>query len=78
MQVFDDEKVSKSVAKFGIESQYIKACKYIENQNYKAVQLKLRKPKSAGIYQFRITKKYRAMAFKDDNFLVVYKISDHQ
>ena len=78
MQVFDNEKVKKLVQKYGLKEQYLKACQYIESGNYKLVDLKLRKPKSEGIYQFRISRKYRAMAFKDGGNLVVYKISDHQ
>jgi len=78
MQVFDNDKVSKLIDKYAIRKQYVKACQYIQNGNYKAVNLKLRKPKNAGIYQFRITQKYRAMAFKDGKSLIVYKISDHQ
>ena len=78
MQVFDNDKVKKLVQKYSLQEQYLKACQYIEKGNYKLVDLKLRKPKSEGIYQFRISRKYRAMAFKDGKNLIVYKISDHQ
>lgn len=78
MKVFDNDNVIKSIHKYGLEKQYLKACSHIEAQNYKAVFLKLREPKSLEIYQFRITKKYRAFAFKEENSLYVYQISDHQ
>ncbi len=78
MQVFDNDKITKVVERYGLRLQYLKACQYIENGDYKSADLKLRKPKKAGIYQFRITQKYRAMAFKDGKSLIVYKISDHQ
>lgn len=78
MKVFDDAGVQKTIKKYKVEKQYKKACGYIERGNYKVVDLKLRKPKHLGIYQFRITQKYRAFAFKDEDCLVVYKISGHQ
>jgi len=56
MTVYNSEKVVRLIDKYKLRKQYIKACQYIESGNYKAVDLKLRKPKKAGIYQFRITK----------------------
>lgn len=78
MRVYENENTAKAIEKYGLRNQYAKACGYIESGNYKAVFLKLRKPKALGVYQFRITKKYRAFAFKEDDSLFVYKISDHQ
>ena len=78
MKVFDNDNVSKAIMKLGLTKQYVKACEYIEMGNYKAVFLKPRKPKVLGVFQFRITKKYRALAFKENDSLFVYKISDHQ
>ena len=46
MQVFDGAKIKKMIDKYGISSQYLKACQNIENGYYKTVDLKLRKPKN--------------------------------
>jgi hypothetical protein len=78
VKVFDTEHVQKSIVKYNIRKQYLKACRYIESGNFKNVYLKLREPKHLRIYQFRISKKYRAIAFEKDGDLFVYKISDHQ
>jgi len=43
-----------------------------------SVHKKQLKPKKKGIWQFRITKKYRALAFKQNGNLYVFAISDHQ
>ena len=78
MKVFDNPSVIRQVKKYNVKKQYRKSCFYIEKGFYGLVDLKLRKPKHLGIYQFRITRKYRAFAIKEDNNLVVFKISDHQ
>lgn len=64
-----------------ILKQYKKAKDSIISGDLSRVDFKIRQPKESGIYQFRITKKYRAFAVfhkERKNFLVVYKISDHQ
>lgn len=61
-----------------ILSQYLKACSYIELGFYDTVKLKLLHPKEYGIYQFRITGKFRGLAIKEDENLIVFEISDHQ
>lgn len=78
MKVFDNDDVLKSISKYNLSKQYNKACNYIEIGNYKAVLLKLREPKSAQVYQFRINRKFRAFAIRELDSLYVYKISDHQ
>ena len=61
-----------------ILAQYKKAKEQIKNQQYKIALLKKREPKKDGIYQFRITRKYRAFAIRKENRLIVFSISDHQ
>ncbi len=78
MQVFDNEQARKELQKYNLQKQFLKACNYIREDQQHKVQLKLRKPKNLGIYQFRITKKYRALAIKENNSLYVFEISDHQ
>ncbi|MDA9303589.1 hypothetical protein N9Q03_00455 [Flavobacteriaceae bacterium] len=78
MLVFDNENARKDLKKFQLTKQYKKACDYIRDEQYYKVQLKIRKPKSKGVYQFRISKKYRAFAIKKEQTLFVFEISDHQ
>ena len=58
--------------------QYLQAKHNILNNNYKAVDLRKRKPKTDNIWYFKINKKYRALAEKVDDTLYVFTISDHQ
>ena len=55
-----------------------KAKEYLEKDQLRIVGFKIRQPKSAGIYYFRITKKYRAIGHFIDDIFVVASISDHQ
>lgn len=60
-------------------TQYKKVKKYLEKNEYKKILLKKRKPKILGIYQFRITKKYRGLGyFYDNETFIVTEINDHQ
>lgn len=43
-----------------IVKPYLKAKKYLEADQYEIVDFKIRKPKSEEVYQFRITRKFRA------------------
>lgn len=79
MKVFEaSEKIILYLKSRQILPAYKKAKDYINAGNYQEVNLKKREPKSSNIYQFRITKKYRAFAIKEGDRLVVFKISDHQ
>lgn len=78
MEVFDNDDARKDVEKYNLKKQYKKTCDFIKDGQYQKVQLKLRKPKTLGIYQFRITKKYRAFAIKKNNSLYIFEISNHQ
>lgn len=55
-----------------------KAVQKIKQGNNAGVDLKKRSPHSKDIWQFRITKKYRAYAEKIGDTLTVYEIDDHQ
>ena len=78
MQVQDNSEVRKSIIKYNLSKQYKKACRYISAEQFYKVQLKIRQPKNKGIYQFRISRKYRAFAFKEGDTLYIFEISDHQ
>lgn len=78
MIVRERKDVIAYIEKRQIGKQYLKAKKSLEGNQFKQVDFKVRKPKSLGIYQFRITKKYRAFGHYIDNIFVVASISDHQ
>ncbi|MGB1000343.1 MAG: hypothetical protein ACPGVE_08425, partial [Flavobacteriales bacterium] len=57
---------------------YLKAKRKIENNDFKSVRLKKRQPYSENIIYFRLDRKYRAFATRENDALYVFKISDHQ
>ena len=73
-----DLAILEYLQKHNLMNPYRKAKQKLEKGLQNSVQIKKRNPKHLGIYQFRITKKYRAFAIKQHNNLVVFKISDHQ
>ncbi|QMU63182.1 MAG: hypothetical protein GKR88_02095 [Flavobacteriaceae bacterium] len=78
MNVIEKKGVIASLKKRNLVAQYLKAKDNILAGNYTVVDLKKRKPKSANVWYFRITRKYRALAEKKENTLYVFYISDHQ
>jgi hypothetical protein len=60
-----------------LTAQYRKSKQFLLSWAYKNIDLKLREPKEAGIWYFRINKQYRAHCTYRDNALRVYKIDDH-
>ncbi len=78
MIVRERKNVITYIEKRQIGKQYFKAKKNLENNQYQQVDFKLRKPNSLGIYQFRVSKKYRAFGHYVDDIFVVASISDHQ
>ena len=57
--------------------QYLKAKKFIISWNLQNVDLKLREPKSDGVWYFRINKQYRAHARYEDGILWIFYIDNH-
>lgn len=78
MKVRERQRAVDYLIKRQLEKPYLKAKEYLKNDQLKIVDFKLRKPKSEGIYYFRITKKYRAIGHFIDDIFVVAEISDHQ
>jgi len=78
---FDDIQIAQSVIlqvkKYQLEKQFKKALNYIKDWKFKAVNFKLRKPKSDWIRYFRINKQYRAWWKIVNNTLFVFDIDDH-
>lgn len=79
MHVYElDDSVLKYLTKRNILTQYKKAKELLKKNEHSSVQFKKRNPKSAGIYYFRITQKYRALGVFDGEDFIVTEISDHQ
>lgn len=78
MIVKERKKVIDYIRKRQIGSQYLKAKKHLESGRYDVVDFKIRKPRSARIYQFRITQKYRAFGHFVEDVFIIANISDHQ
>lgn len=79
MQVREiDQSILDYLVKRQLLKPYQKAKQNIIQGKYQLVDLKKRKPKSAGVLQFKINKKYRAYARMHENELLVFAISDHQ
>ena len=78
MIVYETEEVIKYLKKRQIQKPYLQARKYFELGHTRSIDLKALQPKKQKLFQFRITKKYRAIGYyKAEGFLVI-KISDHQ
>ncbi len=78
MKIREGKGVVKYLQRRNILKQYKIAKKHFEKNHFKIIDDKLRKPKINGIYQFKITGKYRAFYVLREEGAVVYKISDHQ
>ena len=78
MDVFEEKNILPFLQKRNLLSRYSKCKNFLREDLLKVVDFKIRKPKSQGIYSFRINKKFRAFGiFRDGNFYV-FEISDHQ
>lgn len=78
MEIREGKGVIEYLEKRNILKQYQEAKKQFILGNFKVIDAKPRKPKSLGVFQFRITKKFRAFYIIRKEGAVVYKISDHQ
>ena len=78
MKVLQEKHIINYCHKRQIFKRYQKACRYINLGYYELVDLKLLNPKNKGIYQFRITGKFRALAVRKDTTLYVFELNDHQ
>ena len=79
MNVFEEEGVVEYLKARNITQPYLKAKRYLEMGYFGQVDLRKRKPKTEGIFYFRITKKYRALGyFANKVTFIVVEISDHQ
>ena len=79
MKVYERDGIVKQLEKRDLLRQYLKAVHLLEAGYAKNVHLKVRNPKSDGIFQFRINKQFRAYCyFENPEKLIVVKINNHQ
>lgn len=78
MKVYEEDEVIDYIKNRNLEKPYLKAKRYLEQGFYQTVDLRKRKPKSANILYFKITKKYRAIGYEENGAFIVTEISDHQ
>lgn len=76
--ILEEKRVAKYLESRGLMKQYKKAKEYLLSENFQIVNFKLRKPKEAGIYSFRINKQFRALSILKNNTLRVFAIDNHQ
>ncbi|MDP3988837.1 MAG: hypothetical protein Q8P93_01230 [bacterium] len=77
-RIIELDNVVAYLKKHNLTKQYVRATSYLLVGNIEATNFKKRKPKQDGMWQFRITKKYRAYCYRDVDTLVVFEINDHQ
>ena len=78
MKVLEEEGIIDYIRKRNLVKPYLKAKKYLEMGFYEIVDLRKRKPKSANVFYFKITKKYRAIGYIEDSIFIITEIYDHQ
>ena len=61
----------------GLTKQFLKQEDLIYQGQFYEVNFKLRQPKKAGIYAFRINKQFRALAEIKNNNLYIFRIDNH-
>jgi len=75
--------IAEYIKSRNLENQYKKSKSFLSDWFLSIVDFKIRQPKKYEVYQFRISKKYRAFwIFRETNtfgkIFIVTEISDHQ
>ena len=76
--VIERDDVIAYLKKRNLFLKYKKSKDLLLGGNFDLVALKKRKPKSAGIWSFRVDKQFRALSYIDGNTMVVFDIDNHQ
>lgn len=76
--VLVESQVDQYIRKHQLLSQFRKSVQKLKSGQHAGLDFKKRIPKSANIWQFRITQKYRAWCKKKKGVVIIYKIDDHQ
>ncbi|PID84466.1 hypothetical protein CSB09_00905 [Candidatus Gracilibacteria bacterium] len=77
-EIIESEGVVRFLKRKQMIKSYLKAKYFLEKGFLQNVDFKIRQPKQAGIYYFRINKQYRALGKVENGILKVFEISDHQ
>jgi hypothetical protein len=77
-QIIERKDVFEYLQKRNLLNQYIKAKKFLLLSQFYLVDFKKRQPKTDMVWYFRINKQFRALAYFDDDVLVVFEIDNHQ
>jgi len=77
-EVWETREVETYLSDRGLLKQYKKAKQYILLGLFDTATLRKRQPKSAGVWYFRINKKFRALSYLDGDILKVFHIDNHQ
>ena len=77
-RVFISSKAHEQAKAHHIFPQLTKAVAKLKKGQNRGLDFKKRKPKSENIWSFRISKKYRAWAHREQGVLYVFAIDDHQ
>ncbi len=78
MKVRERQNVVDYIISRQLQKPYLKAKAFLEKDQLKIIDFKIRKPKSEGVYYFRINRKYRALGHFIDDIFIIVEISDHQ
>ena len=77
-RIFEKEKFFIHIKARGLLKQFQKAKAYILSGHLSQVNFKLKYPKEAGIYSFRINKQFRALCVYRNKDLIVFRLDNHQ
>lgn len=77
-KILIDTKTIEYLEKRNLWKQFKKAKNLLLNWYFKSVDFKLKKPKEARVYYFRINKQFRAIGFVENNIFKVKSIDNHQ
>lgn len=77
-QILETEEVATYLKSRNLLAQYKKAKTHVLQGHVTGAQLRKRRPKSDGVWYFRISKKFRAFAYMEGAVLKVFHIDDHQ
>ncbi|MCK5459667.1 hypothetical protein KAI52_00965 [Candidatus Parcubacteria bacterium] len=78
IRIVERKEVVLYLEKRNLLRQYKKAKNFLLAGGFYLTDFKKRKPKEDGIWYFRINRQFRALAYLDNDILVVFDINNHQ
>lgn len=76
-KIIERKDVVLYLEKRGLLNQYKRAKNFILLGSFYSADLKKREPKKNKIWYFRINKQFRALAYFDNDILIVFDIDSH-